>query len=79
MLARRLTPMLPAMTLAEALETTRVHRVAGLTGDRRALVTTRPFRASHHTIVSATAVKNQAARARPWRVPAHGSTSVDPS
>jgi magnesium chelatase family protein len=38
------------MTLAEALETTRIPRVAGLTGDRTALVTTRPFRAPHHTI-----------------------------
>jgi Magnesium chelatase, subunit ChlI len=36
MLARRLTTMLPAMTLAEAVETTRIHRVAGLTGDRTA-------------------------------------------
>src|SRR2546429_1980624 len=50
MLARRLTTSLPAMTLAEALETTRIHRVAGLTGDRTAVVTTRPFRAPHHTI-----------------------------
>ena len=33
------------MTLAEAIETTRIHRVAGLTGDRTALVTTRPCRA----------------------------------
>ena len=38
------------MTLAEAIETTRIHRVAGLTGDRTTLVTTRPFRAPHHTI-----------------------------
>jgi magnesium chelatase family protein len=50
LLARRLTTILPAMTLAGALETTRIHSVAGLTGDRRALVTTRPFRAPHHTI-----------------------------
>jgi magnesium chelatase family protein len=50
MLARRLTTILPAMTLAEALDTTRIHRVAGLTGDRTALATTRPFRAPHHTI-----------------------------
>jgi magnesium chelatase family protein len=50
MLARRLTTILPAMTLAEAIETTRIHRVAGLTGDRAALVTTRPCRAPHHTI-----------------------------
>jgi magnesium chelatase family protein len=38
------------MTLAEAIETTRIHRIAGLTGARTALVTTRPFRAPHHTI-----------------------------
>jgi magnesium chelatase family protein len=49
-LARRLTTILPAMTLPEALDTTRIHRVAGLTGDRLAWVTTRPFRAPHHTI-----------------------------
>ena len=53
MLARRLTTILPAMTLAEAIETTRIHSVAGLTGDRTALVTTRPFRALHHTISDA--------------------------
>jgi magnesium chelatase family protein len=41
------------MTLAEAIETTRIHRVAGLTGDGTALVTTRPFRAPHHTISDA--------------------------
>jgi predicted ATPase with chaperone activity len=40
MLARQLTPILPDMTVAEAAETTRMHRVAGLTGDRRAFVTT---------------------------------------
>jgi hypothetical protein len=38
------------MTLPEAIETTRIHRVAGLTGARTALVTTRPCRAPHHTI-----------------------------
>jgi Magnesium chelatase, subunit ChlI len=50
MLARRLTPILPAMTLAEAIETTRIHRVAGRTGDRTAWVTTRPCRAPRHII-----------------------------
>jgi magnesium chelatase family protein len=50
MLARRLTTILPAMSLAEALETTRIHRVAGLTGARTAVVTTRPFRAPPHPI-----------------------------
>jgi magnesium chelatase family protein len=45
--------MLPAMSLAEALETTRIHSVAGLTGARTAVVTSRPFRALHHTISDA--------------------------
>jgi magnesium chelatase family protein len=53
MLAQRLTTILPAMTLAEAMETTRIHRVAGLTGARAAWVTTRPCRAPHHTISDA--------------------------
>jgi magnesium chelatase family protein len=53
MLARRLTIILPAMTLAEAIETTRIYRVAGLTGDRTALVTTSPCRAPHHPISDA--------------------------
>jgi predicted ATPase with chaperone activity len=41
-LAQRLVTILPAMTLAEAIDTTRIPRVAGLTGDRTAFVTTRP-------------------------------------
>jgi magnesium chelatase family protein len=53
MLARRLITILPAMTLAEAIETTRIHSVPGLTGDRTALVTTRLFRAPHHTLSDA--------------------------
>jgi magnesium chelatase family protein len=50
MLARRLTTILPEMTLAEAIDTTRIPRVAGLTGRRTAFVTTRPCRAPHQTI-----------------------------
>jgi magnesium chelatase family protein len=49
-LARRLTTILPAMILAEALDKMHIQSVAGLTGDRTTLVTTRPFRAPHHTI-----------------------------
>jgi hypothetical protein len=49
-LGRRLTPILIAKLVAEALETTRIHRLAGLTGTCTALVTMRPFRAPHHTI-----------------------------
>jgi magnesium chelatase family protein len=50
MLGRRLTTILPARRLADALETTRLQRVAGRTGARTALVTRRPCRAPHHTI-----------------------------
>ena len=50
MLARRLTTILPTMPLAKAIGTTHICGVAGLTGNRTALVTTRPFRAPHHTI-----------------------------
>jgi magnesium chelatase family protein len=53
MLGRRLTALLPGMTLAEAIETTRIHSGAGLTGDRTVLVTTRPCRAPHHMISDA--------------------------
>jgi magnesium chelatase family protein len=53
MLARRLTTILPAMTLPEALDTTRIPRVAGRTGGRTALGTTRPPRALHHTVSDA--------------------------
>jgi predicted ATPase with chaperone activity len=42
MLARRLTTILPAMTLAEAIETTRLNRFAGLTGARTAFMTVYP-------------------------------------
>jgi predicted ATPase with chaperone activity len=42
----RLTTLLPAMSLAGALETTCLHRVTGLTGDRTTLIPTRPCRAS---------------------------------
>jgi magnesium chelatase family protein len=50
MLARRLTTLLPAVSLAEALGTTRIHCGTGRTGARTAWVTTRPCRAPHHPI-----------------------------
>jgi magnesium chelatase family protein len=50
MLARRLTTILPTMTLAEAIETTRIQHVAGRSGARTALILTRPSRVPHHTI-----------------------------
>jgi magnesium chelatase family protein len=49
MLAKRLPSILPPMNLAEALETTKVHSIAGLLRSGQALVTRRPFRDPHHT------------------------------
>ncbi len=53
MLARRLTTILLAKTLVEALEKMHIHSIAGRTGERTAFVTTRPCRAPHHTISDA--------------------------
>lgn len=53
MLAQRLPSILPALNQQEAIETTRVHSVAGTLKDGRSLITTRPFRAPHHNISEA--------------------------
>ena len=53
MLARRLPTILPSMTLDEALETTKIHSVAGVARRGRSLCVLRPFRAPHHTISDA--------------------------
>jgi magnesium chelatase family protein len=50
MLAKRLPSILPPLTLNEALETTKIHSVAGKLGRDATLMTTRPFRSPHHTI-----------------------------
>lgn len=50
MLAKRLPGILPPLTLNEALETTKIHSVAGKLGADATLLTTRPFRSPHHTI-----------------------------
>lgn len=53
MLAKRFPSILPDLTLNEALETTKIHSVAGLLPNGTALVGTRPFRSPHHTISDA--------------------------
>ena len=52
MMAKRLPSILPPLTLAESLETTKIHSVAGKLGNRTALIARRPFRAPHHSISS---------------------------
>src|ERR1700752_2532044 len=50
MLSKRLPSVLPPLTLDEALETTKIHSVAGRLGKVSGLITQRPFRNPHHTI-----------------------------
>ncbi|MCB0715472.1 MAG: YifB family Mg chelatase-like AAA ATPase [Chitinophagaceae bacterium] len=50
MLAKRLPTILPPLTLQEALETTKIHSVAGKLADNATLISQRPFRSPHHTI-----------------------------
>ncbi len=53
MLAKRIPTILPEMTMNEAIETTKIHSVAGTLPDGVSLLTARPFRAPHHTMSAA--------------------------
>jgi magnesium chelatase family protein len=53
MLAKRLPSILPPLSLNEALETTKIHSVAGKLSNHSSLITTRPYRAPHHSISDA--------------------------
>ncbi|OYT17288.1 MAG: magnesium chelatase [Bacteroidetes bacterium 4572_77] len=53
MLAKRMPSILPPLNLQEALETTKIHSVAGKLSRRDALISVRPFRSPHHTISDA--------------------------
>ena len=53
MLAKRVPSILPPMTLEEALETTKIHSIAGVLPPHQALVARRPFRSPHHTVSDA--------------------------
>lgn len=56
MLAKRLPSILPPLSLQEALETTKIHSVAGKLGSNADLITKRPFRSPHHTVSDAALV-----------------------
>jgi magnesium chelatase family protein len=53
MLAKRVPTILPPLTLSEALETTKIHSIAGVLPAHQAVVSGRPFRSPHHTISDA--------------------------
>jgi magnesium chelatase family protein len=57
MLAKRLPTILPPLTLHEALETTKIHSVAGKLPANTSLIAQRPFRSPHHTISEVTVLK----------------------
>lgn len=68
MIARRLPTILPPMSFDEALETTKIHSVAGIIPNGTSLITTRPFRSPHHTISDAALVGGGMGVARPGEI-----------
>ena len=68
MIAKRLPTLLPEMSFEEAIETTRIHSVAGVLNRTTALVTRRPFRSPHHTISDAALVGGGMGIARPGEI-----------
>ncbi len=69
MMARRMPSILPDLTFEESMEITKIYSVAGLLRSKNALITTRPFRAPHHTISNVAMVGG-------GRVPKPGEVSL---
>ena len=68
MLAKRIPTILPSLTLDEALETTKIHSVAGLLFNNEALITIRPFRSPHHTISDAALIGGGVSKIKPGEI-----------
>jgi len=68
MLAKRLAGVLPPLTFEEAIETTKIHSIAGLLGSGGGLLHERPFRAPHHTISDAGLIGGGMGTPRPGEV-----------
>jgi magnesium chelatase family protein len=77
MLARRLPTLLPPMSFAEALETTRVHSAAGLLDRYATLLSERPFRAPHHSVSVAGLVGDASLRPGEVSLAHHGVLFLD--
>ena len=67
MMAKRLPSIMPPLTLAESLETTQIHSVAGKLGSNVSLISQRPFRSPHHSISQA-AMTGGTSKATPGEV-----------
>jgi magnesium chelatase family protein len=68
MIAKRLPSILPPLTLSEALETTKIHSVAGKLRKGSHLMTSRPFRSPHHTISTVALVGGGSAQPMPGEI-----------
>ena len=68
MLAKRMAGILPPLTFPEAIETTKIHSIAGLLPKGSGLLTERPFRAPHHTISDAGLIGGGSGSPRPGEV-----------
>jgi magnesium chelatase family protein len=68
MLAKRLAGILPPLSFEEAIETTKIHSIAGLLPAGAGLLRTRPFRAPHHTISDAGLIGGGSGAPRPGEV-----------
>lgn len=68
MLAKRITTILPPLSLEEALETTKIHSVSGFLPNNTPLISVRPFRSPHHTISDAALVGGGMSKIRPGEI-----------
>jgi magnesium chelatase family protein len=68
MLAKRIPTILPPLSMAESLETTKIHSVSGFLAHDTALITARPFRAPHHTISDAALVGGGMSKIKPGEI-----------